>query len=91
MSEHVRRPLISLDLNDLSLFLQSEHPVGTELEVPFQTAEEKGLNCGHHCINLRKGNPSKFYGHFNPQFSRAKMKAAGYLVVGLKYNGHGRL
>ena len=48
----VRVSLISLELSDISLFLQSEHPVGTELEILFRTVEEKGFNCGHHCINL---------------------------------------
>ena len=51
MSGQVRGPLISLDLSDISLFLQSEHPVGAELEILFRSAEENGLDCDH-CINL---------------------------------------
>ena len=34
------------------MFLESEHPVGTELEVPFQTTEEKSSDCGHHCLHV---------------------------------------
>ena len=44
---------IRLELSDLSLFLESEHPVGTELEVPFKTIEEKSSDCGHHCLHHR--------------------------------------
>ena len=50
MSGQVRGPWNSLELSDISL--KSEHPVGTELEILFRTAEEKEFNCGHHCINI---------------------------------------